>query len=263
MRRIRLTWSGALVACAFACGGAENAGTDLGSGAAAVVGGPYANAVTYRGQGLIDDGFGGFDLENELCGVANGAEVDGPYLLWVLTATAASNAVITGPWGSAAMTKFGNAGVFKYVGPWYGPASLPGHVSATYDGRPKNVQLVISHGCRPFHGGAWCSPGFWKNAEPAAWTLVGKSSTDPFNSTVYDVWYGETFAADPTLRIVLDNPPTYSGPPHAGSSGYALNAFNATGAYLTDHIPGFQFDWDVMVAGGSDACPIDHHGNFK
>jgi hypothetical protein len=33
--------------------------------------------------------------------------------------------------------------------------------------------------------------------------------------------------------------------------------------YLTNNIPGYQFDWDVMVAGGSDACPIDSFGNFK
>jgi hypothetical protein len=222
----------------------------------------YANSVTYSGQGLSADGFGGYDLQTELCGVANGAEVDGPYLLWILTATRANNADITGPWGTAAMTKTGN-GVFKYVSGWYDPSTLPGIVTATYDGAPRNAQLVISHGCGPFDGGAWCSPGFWKNARDSAWALTGASKSDFFNDEVYDYWYGATFAANPTLETVLNDAPTYSGSPLAGTSGYALNAFNATGAYLTDQIPGYSFDWSVMQAGGSNACPIDSFGNFK
>jgi hypothetical protein len=224
----------------------------------------YANSVTFRGQGFIADGFGGYDLRTELCGVANGAEVDGPYLLWVLTATGAKNADITGPWGTAAMTKFGN-GTFKYVSAWYDPDALVAFpVTATYDGKAKNAQLVVSHGCRPFTNGAWCSPGFWGNATDAAWALTGYSKTALFNATVYDYFYGATFAADPTLDTVLNtNGGTYKGAPVPGTSGYDLNAFNATGAFLTNNIPGYQFDWDVMVAGGSDACPIDHHGNFK
>ena len=222
----------------------------------------YANSVTFTGQGFIPDGFGGYDLRTELCGVANGAEVDGPYLLWVLTATGAKNADITGPWGTAAMTKFGN-GTFKYVSDWYDPDDLVAFpVSATYDGKAKNAQLVVSHGCRPFKQGAWCSPGFWKNAQAGAWALVGKSAGDPFDGFVYDYWFGNSHSGV-TLGMVLNDPPTYSGPPVAGTSGYALNAFNATGAALTDLIPGYQFDWDVMMAGSSDACPIDHFGNFK
>jgi hypothetical protein len=232
------------------------------AGGAALLG--YANVVFYSGQGVIADGFGGYDLKTELCGVENGADVDGPYLLWVLTATGASNANITGPWGTAPMVKSGN-GAFKYISGWYDPSTLfPEVVVATYDGKPKNVQLVISHGCRPLNTlGAWCSPGFWRNAKDGAWTLVGKSKTDLFNTSVYDFWYGATFGVNPTLETVLNDAPTYSGPPLPGTSGYALNAFNATGAYLTDHIPGYHFDVDVMTAGGSDACPIDSFGNFK
>ncbi len=223
----------------------------------------YANTVTYSGQGLIADGFGGYDLQTELCGIANGADVDGPYLLWVLTATKSKNAEITGPWGTVAMTKVGN-GTFKYISGWYDPSTLPGNVYATYDGAAKNAQLVISHGCRPFKQGAWCSPGFWHNATDAAWALTGYSKTDLFNATVYDYWYGATFAVDPTLETVLNtNGGTYKGAPVPGTSGYELNAFNAAGAFLTNNIPGYQFDWDVMQAGGSDACPIDHFGNFK
>jgi hypothetical protein len=82
------------------------------------------------------------------------------------------------------------------------------------------VQLVISHGCRPTGGdGAWCSPGFWRNAQPGAWALAGKSPIDLFNASVYGVWYGATFAANPTLQTVLNNPPTYSGPLLADTSG--------------------------------------------
>jgi hypothetical protein len=229
----------------------------------------YANTVSFRGQGLLLDGFGGYDLRTELCGIANGADADGPYLLWVLTATRASQADITGPWGTALMTQSGK-GTFKYVSDWYDPDSLIDNVSASYDGKVTNVQLVISHGCRPFEEiGAWCSPGFWRNATDAAWELTGYSRATLFNSTVYDHWYGAAYEVNPTLQTVLTNAPTYSGPPLPGTSGYALNAFNATGAMLTDAIPGndggpdYRFDFDIMQGGSSDACPIDHFGNYK
>jgi hypothetical protein len=224
----------------------------------------YVNSVTYTGQGLIGDGYGGFDLQTEICGVANGAEVDGPYLLWVLTATGANNADITGPWGTVQMTKFGN-GTFKYVSGWYEPSTLFNTIIGTYDGRVRNVQLVISHGCRPFTNGAWCSPGFWRNATDAAWALTGYSRADLFNTTVYDYFYGATFVVDPTLNTVLTTSGgTYKGSPVPGTSGYPLNAFNATGAFLSDNIPGFDFDIDALLLNDdSTTCPIDHFGNFK
>lgn len=241
--------------------------------------GAYGNVVTYTGQGLMSDGMGGYDLQKELCAVLDSsgniipdafgetADAKGPYLLWVLTATKSSAADITGPWGTVAMTKVGN-GTFKYISSWYDPddlLALP--VTASYNGAAKNAQLVISHGCRPFTEiGTWCSPGFWKNAQDAAWTLTGKNKTDLFNNTVYDYFYGATFGANPTLYTVLDtNGGTYKGSPVPGTSGYALNAFNATGAYLTDNIPGYAFSWDVMTNGNGsdDSCPIDNHGNLK
>lgn len=223
----------------------------------------YANQVTFSGQGFLADGFGGYDLRTELCGIENGADADGPYLLWVLTATKSTNADITGPWGTAAMTKTGN-GTFKYISGWYDPSTLPGNVTATYDGAAKNAQLVISHGCRPYTNGAWCSPGFWGNADAGAWARIGISKYELFNATVYDYFYGATFPVNPTLDTVLNtNGGTYKGAPVPGTSGYALNAFNATGAYLTEQIPGFHFDWNVMMSGSSEACPIDHWGNFK
>lgn len=216
--------------------------------------------MTYTGQGLIADGFGGYDLRTELCGVENGADVDGPYLLFVLTANKANNADITIDGVTVPMVKSGN-GTFKYVSGWYDPSTLPGNVVATYDGNAKNAQLVISHGCRPFNGGAWCSPGFWKNARPAAWALTGNSPSDLFNDTVVPDFYDTASSANPTLSTVLNTPGANTF--GAASGPYGLNAFNATGAYLTEQIPGYSFSLAVMLAGGSDACPIDHHGNFK
>ena len=139
---------------------------------------PRTQDGQFTGQGVTADGSGGYDLNTELCGKANGAESDSPYLLWVMTAgSAATLADITGPWGTAPMIKFGN-GTFKYVSGWYEPGLLLTFgVSGYYNGAPKNAQLVISHGCRPFDAnGAWCSPGFWRNAlkvvGPNAWTLI-------------------------------------------------------------------------------------------
>ena len=248
----------ALVAL-FANAGCILEGGDIGSASSYA----YINAVTYTGQGTTADE-SGTHLNTEICGIENGAPVDGPYLLWVLTATRASNADITGPWGTANMAQQGGGGAYKYVSGWYDLSTLPYNVTGTYDGPATNAQLVISHGCPPpSHNGAWCSPGFWRNATDAAWALTGHSKSDPFNSTVYNNWYGATYAADPTLGAVLADPTVYSGPPNPGTSGYPLNAFNATGAMLTNAIPGYVFDFDVMQSGSDDACPIDHFGNYK
>jgi hypothetical protein len=219
----------------------------------------YANSVTYRGQGLTNDE-GTWLVNNEVCGIAEGAESDDPYLLWVLTATGANNADITGPWGKADMTKTGN-GTFKYVSGWYDPSTLPGNVSATYDGKAKNAQLVISHGCPPppDDKGAWCSPGYWKNAKDLAWEKTGYAKTDLFNNTVVPGFYDTASAADPTLIQVLTTP----GANTFGAAGppLGLNAYNATGAFLTDQIPGYEFD--PAKIGTPDACPLSNAGNFK
>jgi hypothetical protein len=217
--------------------------------------------VVYGGQGLIADGFGGYDLNTEICGVANGADVDGPYLLWVLTATGATSATITGPWGTADMTASGN-GTFKYVSGWYAPSTLPGNVSATYAGTITNAQLVISHGCRPFTtNGAWCSPGFWQNATDAAWALTGYARSDLFNSTVIPNFYATAFGADPTLNTTLTDNAYRSG--QLADNPFGLTPFNATGAFLSDNIPGFDFDINLLGQDESNTCPIDHFGNWK
>jgi hypothetical protein len=86
-----------------------------------------------------------------------------------------------------------------------------------------------------------------------------------FNTTAYDYWYGATFVADPSLDTVLTaQGDTYKGAPIAGTSGYSLNVINAVGAMLTDALPGYDFSWDAMMLNNdSQACPIDHFGNFK
>ncbi len=236
--------------------------------------GAYANKVTYSGQGLTADGFGGYDLNKELCGIENGADVDGPYLLWVLTATGAQNADITFSGAAATgtdagthpMTKVGK-GAFKYIGQWHDPSTLPGNVVASYDGTAKNAQLVISHGCRPFDNSkpAWCSPGFWGHARDGAWTLIGVDQlTTLFNGNVSTSYYGADLDPDVLLTTVLGNAPTYSGAPLQGTGiPCALNAFNATGAYLTDKIPGYHFDCTFQTQDDSTTCPIDSFGHFK
>jgi hypothetical protein len=107
----------------------------------------FFNSVSYSGQGFVSDGASGYRLKTNICGIANGADTNGPYLLWTLTAAGARNAEISGPWGDAIMTRSGN-GAFTYISGWHDPADLAAHpVKATYDGRPLGAWLVVSHGC--------------------------------------------------------------------------------------------------------------------
>jgi hypothetical protein len=182
--------------------------------------------------------------------------------VWVLTANGATSATLNLPDGIVDMIKVG--GTFKHASQYYNYADLTDPaVTAEYEGKAKgNVNLVVSHGCQPMETeGAWCSPGYWRNTSDAAWALTGYARTDLFNVTVYDYWYGATFLANPSLQTVLTDPQTYSGPPLAGTSRYELNAFNATGAMLTDSLEGFHLDPDLI--GRENACPIDNHGVFK
>jgi hypothetical protein len=235
--------------------------------------------VNYTGQGFNFDGTT-YNLNDERCGLtgqndANDggtgqfADWNGPglpyetgqgYLVWVLTANGATSAVLNLPDSPVNMIQVG--GTFKYASEYYNYADLVGPpVTAEYVGKVKgNVQLVVSHGCQPFEEeGAWCSPGYWRNAADAAWDLTGVAKTDLFNNTVVPEFYDTASAANPTLIEVLTTPGANTF--GAASDPYGLNAFNATGAFLTDQIPGFQFDLDLI--GNETACPIDNHGNFK
>lgn len=214
--------------------------------APAVFAGAFDNSVSYTGQGMTANGSGGFSLNTEICGVANGAQVDGPYLLWVLTATGSDHADITGPWGTAAMSKppSGN-GAFKFVSPFYDLSTLtPGVVSATYDGAATNAQLVISHGCGPScttpatpvptGGGHYCI-----GADPLSIQLNAGVTADGYS------WSGPNgFASsdqNPTVSIAAAGSYTYSltvtmggCTSAAGSTTVAAYAIPATPAPTND-----------------------------
>ena len=160
----------------------------------------YANLVTYSGQGLTCTD--SCDLKAaQICGVENGADRDGAYLLWVLTATGASNADITGPWGTATMTKSGN-GTFKYISDFYDLDTLIGKVSATYDGKAKNAQLVISHGCLPQESCDYsCTLGYYaeKTCSNSGHTYWNNCGTDPsrnLNSVCFEGFTANGLAPD-------------------------------------------------------------------
>jgi hypothetical protein len=92
--------------------------------------------------------------------------------------------------------------------------------------------------------------------------LTGHTKADYFNATVVPNFYDTASAADPTLNTVLTTPGANTF--GAASGPYGVNAFNATGAFLTDNIPGFDFSVDAMLLNNdSQTCPIDHFGNFK
>ena len=235
--------------------------------------------VTYTGQGFSWDG-NTHNLNDERCGLVGQDVADdggtgqfadwhGPgqpyqagdgYLVWVLTANGATSATLNLPNQTVQMIKVG--GTFKYASPYQSYNKLVGTpVTATYEGDVRgNVQLVVSHGCKPLKTpGAWCSPGFWRNASQGAWNVVGVDKYAAFNDTVVPSFYITPSPAMPTLIQVLTTP----GGNTFGSAAppYGLNAYKATAAYLTSRIPGFSFD--PKLVGTDCACPIDNHGNYK
>jgi hypothetical protein len=237
--------------------------------------------VVYKGNGFNYDGTT-YNLNNERCGLTgqndandggtaqfadwNGSgkpyETGQGYLVWVLSANGATSATLNLPDGAVSMIKMG--GNFKYASQSYSYAELigPPAVTADYLGTVRgNVQLVVSHGCQPFETeGAWCSPGYWRNAKDAAWALTGVAKTDLFNNKVVPGFYDTaSLPANPDLNTVLTTPGANTF--GAASDPYGLNAFNATGAFLTAQIPGYSFDPSLI--GEENACPIDNHGNFK
>ncbi len=247
-----------------------------------------STTVEYKGNGFTFDGTT-YNLNDERCGAeGQSAANDGstgqfatwnsgspyqvgqPYLVWVLTANGASSATLTLP-GGQVVSMFQVGGTFKYASPYFTYSTLmgPPAVSATFEGRVRGTPvLTISHGCKPmnYRQSAWCSPGYWRNAQDAAWALVGVDrATALFNGAVSTAYYGQDLSPDQLLQYVLDHPQTYSGPGVLGTdptkTTVALNAFNATGAYLTDRIPGYRFDETKI--GDEQACPIDNGGNFK
>jgi hypothetical protein len=219
-----------------------------------------AGAISWTGQGVECDEFGICVLKDELCGVANGADVDGPYLLWVLTGQNITGATITisgcGTEVGGTMTQGGNNGSWKYISDYCDPTKVQASVTYNYTGRaPANPQLVISHGCKPAEESAniWCSPGYWKNnSEP--WALTGYSPTDDYNSTSCGMT--NPVSGNPTLLQVVSSPQTYGGA-----------AVNCVGQLLTNTLcGGGQLNPDCPNSDSSicpDNCPFDSHGNVK
>ena len=240
----------------------------------------WADAVvTYTGQGFTFDG-NTHNLQDERCGLTGQDDADdggtglfadwhGPgqpyqtgdgYLVWVLTANGATSATLHLPDQTVQMIQVG--GTFKYASKYYRYRRLVGTpVTADYTGTVRgNVQLVVSHGCQPQKTyGAWCSPGFWRNASQDAWNVVGVDKYAAFNDTVVPSFYITPSPALPTLWQVLTTPggSTFGAP----AAPYGLNAYKATAAYLTSRIPGYQFN--PKLVGDECACPIDSHGNYK
>ena len=240
--------------------------------------------VWYTGQGFEFDGTT-WELEEERCGLAGENAADdggtgqfanwnGPgqpyetgqgYLLWVLTANGATSAKLTLPSGTVDMIQVG--GTFKYASQYWSRDDLVGVAKAVYKGKVRGaVQLVVSHGCRPFIGGdgAWCSPGYWRNASDASWALIKVEKTALFGATVeIDPNYvpSATQPSNVELYTILLFPQTYAGPDIGSFYGWNANAFNLTGAWLTDQLEDYHFDPNLV--GRDDACPIDHHGREK
>jgi hypothetical protein len=276
MKRIIAGLAVAALAFAAACSESQVTAVDD----AALAQAASARTIWYTGNGFDYDGTT-YNLNDERCGLTGQNDADdggtgqflgwnGPgepyqagqgYLLWIVTSNTGTAKLLLpgGPPGGVDMIRVG--GTLKYASPYFNYADLvPEKVSAVLTAGHRNANLVVSHGCAPFEGdGAWCSPGYWKNARDAAWTLTGYAKTDLFNEVVVPNFYDTASAADPTLIQVLTTPGANTF--GAASDPFGLNAFNATGAALTDAIPGFNFDPGRI--GQENACPIDNHGRFK
>lgn len=242
--------------------------------------------ITYTGQGFLNDGTTIF-LKDQRCGVeGQGAANDGgtglfadwngpgepyeegqAYLVWVLSLNASPNAApsLHLPDGDVQMIQVG--GTWKYASQYYSyqdlvdfPVVAHFPTAGIRASTLRNVNLVVSHGCprRPDDGGAWCSPGYWRNASEASWALTGYAKTDYFNDVVVPHFYDTASGANPTLIQVLTTPGANTF--GAASDPFGLNAFNATGAALTHALPGYHFDPSKI--GEEDACPVDNHGNI-
>jgi hypothetical protein len=72
-------------------------------------------------------------------------------------------------------------------------------------------------------------------------TIGVDPATTLFNGNVSPSYYANDLSPDQLLTYVLDHPADFGGT--LGTAGpYGLTAFNAVGAYLTDQIPGYDFD---------------------
>ena len=108
---------------------------------------------------------------------------------------------------------------------------------------------------------AFCSPGYWRNAPPAAWEKVAPVTKDSsFDSASVPDFYANSLGADVSVWDVL----TAKGATKYGKAAgpFGLNPFNAVGAALTTKLDGYYFD-PAMVGSIAEYCPLDGKGNWK
>jgi hypothetical protein len=219
-----------------------------------------AGTVTWSGQGVQCDEFDNCVLNLELCGVENGADVDGPYLLWVLTGQNITSATIAisncGTETGGTMTQSGG-GAWKYISAYCSPTTV--QATATYTGTPRNPQLVISHGCKPVESAnLWCSPGYWGHAADLAW-----AQTDYTRDTLYN----DTSCKDTPLKAGAPTNPTLGAVVATGAAAtYGAAAFNCVGQLLTNTLcGGGQLNPNCPASADicPDACPFDNAGHLK
>jgi hypothetical protein len=112
--------------------------------------------------------------------------------------------------------------------------------------------------------GAFCSPGFWKNASDAAWQTVAPiTKTSPFNNVVVPNFYANNIISPPStdlITLLIAKGATKFG---KAAGPFGLNPYKAVGAALTSAIPGYVFDPNAYAQSllGIDTCPLDKHGN--
>jgi hypothetical protein len=192
-------------------------------------------SVIYSGQGTYLDDDGVRQLGTEICGIENGAEVDGPYLLWILTANGATSATLSGTVSGNMSKAGGSNSTFKYVSGWHDLGSLIGAVTGTWTGVARgSVQLVISHGCPPANGNsetAWAANG--EEAGSLAFNEDGRGSWATYvaySSAEKTV----TFFAGQTINV---GTVTFSAP----EDGMVTITINLAGGWS------FKADEDVAV----------------
>lgn len=109
----------------------------------------YSRQVNWYGNG-VNSGEG-FNFKTEICGIENGAPVDGAYIYWVLTASKANFADIDfdgAGIGTAVLMEKKGKGAFHKIQTFTGSLVEPTSVFATHDGPiDKKANLVVSHGC--------------------------------------------------------------------------------------------------------------------
>jgi hypothetical protein len=109
--------------------------------------------------------------------------------------------------------------------------------------------------------GAFCSPGYWKNAPQAAWDKVAPITKQSlFNSVVVPNFYANT--VNPSSTTLNDVLTAKSATKYGKAVGpFGLDPYNAVGAALTSKLPGYVFD--PATIGLATACPLDGKGNWK